>query len=188
MSQPTTGPTTTPDANKSGAGSDKDDVKGTGTDSGADKSKTMDPEDVTGLKNSLKAVRKERDEFAKAAREAELAKLPELERYKSEAEENGRLVEKLTAENLRMRVGMELGLKWSIAKRLSGDTEDEIRADAADMLKYLKSDDDKGSGKDDKKDRDAANKVRTNDGGKGGSAGKPDLNTLFRAAAGRTAS
>jgi hypothetical protein len=177
---------TTTDAKASDAGSDKGDAKGTGTASDDKSKKVTDPEDVTGLKNTVKALRKERDDLAKAARDAELAKLPELERYKAEAEEFAKENEKLKIENMRMKIGMELGLKWSFAKRITGDTEEEMRSDAADLLKHIKSDEDSDSSK--SKDRDAANKRTTsNDGGKGGSAGKPNMSALFRAAAGRTA-
>ncbi len=166
-----------------GAGSAKVDDKAAGTPTGTDTDKTDD----SGLKKALAAERKLRESAEKALREQELAKLPELERFKSESERLAKENEKLTLENTKMRIGLELGLKWSVAKRITGDTEAEMRSDAADLLKDIRVDDDDKSKDNKSKDKDAVNKAKTNDGGKTGPAGKPDMNELFRRAAGRTA-
>lgn len=178
---------TTTDANASGAGSDKADAKvdGTATGTGADTSTKKD-DDASGLKSALQKERKRADEAERALREKSLAELPELERFKSEAERLTKENEKLQVENQRMKIGMELGLKWNVAKRISGDTEAEMREDAAELLRSMRNeDDDKSSTK--SKDKDAVNKAKTNDGKATGPAGKADMNTLFRAAAGRRA-
>ncbi len=174
--------TTTDTSN--GAGSTKDDVKDAGKSTDTDGNKTDD----SGLKSALQKERKRAEAAEKALREQELAKLPELERFKSESERLAKENEKLTLENTKMKIGLELGLKWSVAKRITGDTEAEMRSDAADLLKEIRvDDDDKSTGGKSTRDKDAVNKAKTNDGKSNGPAGKPDMNELFRRAAGRTA-
>lgn len=65
---------------------------------------------------------------------------------KSEAqrrdEENARLKtenQETTLRALRLEVGMELGLPKTLALRLQGSTEEELRADAADLQKTIGS-------------------------------------------------
>lgn len=170
------------DKSTDAAGSGKVDEKGIGT---ASADKSTNDNDVTGLKSALQKERKRADAAEKAIRDGELAKLPELERLKTVADELTKQNEKLTIENMRMKIGMELNLKWNIAKRISGDTEAEMREDAADLLKSVKSDEDSDDKTSKTKDRDAANKAKTNDGNKSGPASKPDMNALMRRAAGR---
>lgn len=145
------------------------------------KPKPDDKEDVSGLKKALQATRKERDDLLKAQRDAELAKLPELERAKSLVDELTKENEKLKTDNMRRQVAMELGLPWKIGKRLEGDTEDDMRADGADLLKEYKADNPQVV-KDDK-----VNKRPTNDAKKSGAASGHSMNDLLRAAAGRRA-
>lgn len=158
----------------------KDDVShGTGTKSDADKSKD---DDVSGLKKALQAERKLREGLEKEKREVELSKLPELERAKAEAIELAAENEKLKSENLRQKIALELGLPWKLARRLSGDSEDELREDAADLLKDYKPAE-KQVIRDDPK-----NKRPPNDAKKSGSAGGPGMNDILRALAGRKGS
>jgi len=183
----TTDPKTSTDATTDKAGSDKVDAKVDGTGQGTDADKKS-ADDAAGLKSALQKERKRADEAERKIREAELEKLPELERFKSEAERLGKENEKLTLENQKMRIGLELGLKWSVAKRITGDSEAEMRSDAADLLKELRTDTDDDKSKSTKdKDKDAANRAKTNDGKASGSAGAAGMNELFRRAAGRTA-
>jgi hypothetical protein len=177
-----TGPDTSTDANantgddankgtdKVGAGTDD---KGTGTD---DKAKKDGGEDTTGLKKALAETRKERDALLKAQRDAELAKLPELERAKAQVDELTKENEKLSIENRRYKVGMKLGLPWSLAKRLTGDTDEEMEADGADLVKEYK-----GDGK--KVVDDPANKKKTppNDAKRTGGSAGPGMNDILRA-------
>lgn len=172
------------DATKTGNESGKDDAahagKETSTDDNA-KGKTegqdKSTEDTSALKKALKAERDARAAAEKQLRDAELAKLPELERYKSEAETLAKENEKLTTENMRMKIGMELELPWRLAKRIAGDTEDEMRSDAAEILKDFKRDEE---------GKTKTTKTPPNDGRKQGPTGKPDMNALMRAAAGRS--
>lgn len=143
---------------------------GTGTD---DKGK----DDAKELKDTLTKVRKERDALLKAQRDAELAKLPELERAKAQVDELTKANEKLDLENRRYKVGMKLGLPWSIAKRLTGDTDEEMEADGAELLKEYKGSDGK------RVIDDPANKKKTppNDAKRDGKSGQPGMNDILRA-------
>lgn len=154
----------------------KDDAKDAGKSSDADKKSTGD-DDAAGLKSALQKERKQREALEKQIRDGELAKLPELERYKTLSDELGKEVEKLKTENMQRRVAMELGLNWTIGKRITGDTEDEMRADGAELLKQFKSDEQKT--KDDPKNK------TTNDTRKTGAVGGPTMNDKLRALAGR---
>lgn len=146
----------------------------------ADKGKGTD--DTAALKKALKAERDRANALEKAQRDSELSKLPELERAKAIADELTKENEQLKTENQRMKVGMKLGLPWNLAKRLSGDTEEEMRADAADLLNDYKPVE-KQVLKDDPK-----NKRPPNDAKKSGAAGGPGMNDILRALAGRKAS
>jgi len=119
-------------------------------------------------------LRKERDDMAKAQRDAELAKLPELERAQSEAIALKAENEKLATENMRYQVAMKLGLPWTIGKRLTGDTVEEMEADGAELAKSYKIDDKRLID-------DTANKRPRNDAKRDGGTGKPDMNALLRA-------
>ncbi len=180
-----TGPDTSKDANantkdsaddkgtdKGGAGGADDKDTGTGND---DKAKKTD-EDTHGLKKALAETRKERDALLKAQRDAELAKLPELERAKAQVDELTKANEKLELENRRYKVGMKLGLPWSIAKRLTGDTDEEMEADGAELAKTYQ-------GNDKKIIDDPANKKKTppNDAKKTGGSAGPGMNDILRA-------
>ncbi len=147
--------------------------------SGTDSKSKTDSDDSSALKKALQAERKRADAAEKTLRDGELAKLPELERAKSVAEELTKENERLTKENMRLTIAMDLGLPWKLGKRLSGDTEEEMRADGADLLKDYKVDDSK------RVPDDKANKRPPNDAKKQGGSAKPDMNALLRAAAGR---
>lgn len=176
MTQPsTTGPDTSKDADKtttdnaSSTGSGKDDAKDGGKTS-------ADGDDLSGLKKALQAERKRADQLEKAQRDAELAKLPELERAKSQALELENENAKLKTENMQRAVAMKLGLPWSIGKRLTGETLEEMEADGAELAKSYKIDDKKLI---DDKDKD--NKKPPNDAKRNGPSGKPDMNAILRA-------
>lgn len=169
----------------SGAGSDagKGDANQGGTDDKAGDKSKKDEDPAAGLKSALKKERERADKAEKAIREAELAKLPELERFKTQVDELTKENEKLKTENLRRQIGMELGLPWNLARRISGDDEPAMREDAADLLKHFKHEE---SEKDTGADKDKANKkTPTNDGKKTGGTGAKDMNFLLRRAAGR---
>ncbi len=160
--------------------SDKTDDKANGSGTGDDTGTkvTDDPalktDDVSGLKKALAAERKQREGLEKAARDAELAKLPELERAQSEAIQLRTENERLTTENMRYATAMKLGLPWSIGKRHTGDTPEEMQADGVELAKTYKVDDKKIL-------EDDKNKRPPNDAKRNGGTGKPDINSLLRA-------
>lgn len=173
----TTDTAKTDDAKTTTTGAEKVAGKGeVGKSSDAEK-KSADGDDTSGLKKALQAERKTREALEKQIRDGELAKLPELERYKTLSDELGKEVEKLKTENMQRRVAMELGLNWTIGKRITGDTEDEMRSDGAELLKQFKADEKQTK-------EDPKNKV-TNDARKTGAAGGPSMNDKLRALAGR---
>ena len=102
------------------------------------------PEDTAGLKSALETERAERKEAQKEAkRAADLEKrLKEYEdRDKSEQE---KVAERLAAAEkaaqdaesryLRTKVALEKGLPATLANRLQGSTEEEMAADADELL------------------------------------------------------
>lgn len=164
-------------------GTGKDAGKEEAGKSGEAEKKTAAPgEDTAGLKSALQKERKTREALEKQIRDGELAKLPELERYKTLSDELTKENEKLKTENMQRRVAMELGLNWTIGKRITGETEDEMRADGAELLTQFKQD------QKEKAKEDPKNKARTNDAHKTGSVGKPGMNEALRALAGRSLS
>jgi hypothetical protein len=105
--------------------------------------------DTEGLKRALAAERrraKEAEAKAKAAEEEaeDLRKRSmsdqdkALEEARREGERAARERHKgLEAENLKLRVALELGLPMPLVNRLQGDTEDDIRADAAELTELM---------------------------------------------------
>jgi hypothetical protein len=159
------------------------DTTGDAKDSSADtkdaKGTASNGEDTDGLKKALASERKRAEKAEKTLKDAELAKLPEIDRLNTENKDLNDQVEKLTKKNLKLEIAMDLELPWRIGKRIEGDTEEEMRSDAADLLKDYKA-----SSNEDPKDR----KRPANDAGKsGGSAAGTavDMNRLLRAAAGK---
>lgn len=112
-------------------------------------------------------------------RNAELSKLPELERYKTMSEALEKENKELREDNMRRQVAMEMDLPWGLAKRLTGTKLEEMRADAAELTKDYAPARKRIIPPDDK------NNARTNDQGKGGGTGKPGMNDALRALAGR---
>lgn len=173
---------TTPDSN---ASTEKDDVKDTGTgESASDSSSKVETDkpkedDTAALKKALTKERQRAEKAEKAIKDAELAKMPEIDQLKTQVSDLTEANRKLARENLQYKVGSDEKLPSRFWKKIDGETEEEMRADAAAMLKDLKLDDltpDK-----DKKD---GRKQTTNDGRKAGGTGKADMNSLLRAAAG----
>lgn len=156
-------------------------VDATGNENNADtkdaKATSANGDEPDGLKKALAAERKARVAAEKSLRDAELAKLPEMDRLKSENEELTTENEKLSKENEKMKIALDLELPWRIAKRITGDTPEEMREDAADLLKDYKA-------RSDNKD----NKRPTNDAKKSGGSSSTglDMNRALRALAGKS--
>lgn len=138
-------------------------------------------DDASGLKAALaseRAARQRAEKAEKQLRDAELAKLPELDRLKTSTETLTKENDKLTKENTRLKLALEMDLPWSLARRIDGDDEAEMRADAAALLKDFK-----GKESTDPKDK----KRPANDAGKSSTStsGGLTMNQLMRAAAGK---
>lgn len=120
-------------------------------------------EEAAGTDDDIEKVRADRDKWKAEARKwegrakenagaaAELKKIQDSEK----SEEQKRADEKKAAddraaraegENLRLRVAMRKGLTDVQAKRLVGNTEEELDADADELLKSFKVDDEAGAG------------------------------------------
>lgn len=85
----------------------------------------------------LAELEKARQEAEKQAAEQQ-GKFEEL--YKAEAERAAKLEADLAAERnklMRTRIATELGIPAPLATRLVGETEEELRADAEELLKLL---------------------------------------------------
>lgn len=117
----------------------------------------------------------------KKAREKEREALPELQRYKMELEELARDKATSDLENRRLKIGVgELHLPLAIAERLRGDTDEEMRTDAEQLVKLYKP-----SGDDNKlrAPRNDGRKPPPNDGAKlGDSTSTKDFDAALRAA------
>lgn len=76
----------------------------------------------------------ELEPLAKRAKELEDASKSDVERATSEAQTAAGRADKAERELLRLRVAMRKGLSEVQARRLVGDTEDELEADADDLM------------------------------------------------------
>lgn len=127
------------------------------------------------LRDYIKQLRAENAKNRKAAREAEQEKKQREEQELKQKQEWQKLAEKYQADlaklqteldderkaALRMKVAQAIGLPAKLADRIKGDTEDEMTADAQDMLAELNV----------KKDRPAGhNDAKEGTGSKGGGA------------------
>lgn len=151
-----------------GANPDADAAKATGTETGTD-AKASD-----GLKADLAKERKTRQAVEAKLQELELAKLPELDRYKTRADAAEQKVRELEQAVLRLNVAAKLKLPAEVADRVRGDSEAEMMADAKALLSVFTggktTTDDKGK--------------TTNDAKRTGDLVKPTMNQMLRAAAG----
>lgn len=81
---------------------------------------------------------KELEPLAAKAREAEEANKSELEKANSKVSDLTDNAKSLAAENLRLRVALDKKLPPELIDRLKGDSQEEIEADAAELLKLVK--------------------------------------------------
>jgi hypothetical protein len=171
-----------PNPNESTKDTGKDDGSndGTGAESTAE-TKVEDKstsDDTSNLKKALNAERQRAAKAEKALKDAELAKLPELEQLKTRTADLERDNQRLSIENRQLKIGLDLKLPSNVAARLKGETEEEMRSDATELLKHFKAESEADNGKQDKND----GRKPANDGKKVGPTGKPDMNALLRAA------
>ena len=81
-------------------------------------------------------------EAAKRLEEIEAANASDLEKATRKAETSEARAAKLEAENLRLRVALRHGLDDDAARRLIGETEEELDEDAAKLAKLIRRDGD----------------------------------------------
>jgi hypothetical protein len=154
----------------------------TGTDSKATDTKPWTPPSEEAYNQLTAQLEESKAGYAQLEQEkkdAELSKLPELERYKTMSEALEKENKELREDNMRRQVAMEADLPWGLACRLKGKTLTEMRADAAELTKDYTPARKRLIPEDDK------NKAKTNDQAKGGKTGKPGMNEALRALAGR---
>jgi hypothetical protein len=121
-----------------------DDTDTTGDTKVADKPDKADLGDAG--KKALDAERKARREAERRATDLEgrLKAIEDKDKSETErlTEENARLTKELgtaTATGTRLRVAIDKGLDPALLKRLVGDTEEELLADADELLAYKES-------------------------------------------------
>lgn len=86
---------------------------------------------------ALKNANKEAEKHRLKLKEVDDAKLSEIEKAKRDAEEASKELEKLRKDSLRQKVALNAGLPAKWVGRLQGDTEEELAADAAEILADL---------------------------------------------------
>jgi len=95
------------------------------------------PEEVARIRAALAKANKEAERLRLKEKEREDAQLSEIEKAKRDADEAKIELEKLRSAKVRADIALELGLPAKWVGRLQGDTEDELRADAAEILADL---------------------------------------------------
>ena len=85
-------------------------------------------EDAWEPKRALAKIRKLNAEIVKANKRMEEAKTEGQKQHES-----------LAAENLRLRVGLSHGLPENLVRRLNGSTEEELIADAKELMEMFES-------------------------------------------------
>lgn len=94
----------------------------------------------------IKNLRADNDELKQKVDKFETDKLSEKERLEKRAERAEGEAKEAGAELLKLRVGLRKGLTETQAKRLVGETEEELEADADELLESFGAKDD-GEGK-----------------------------------------
>jgi hypothetical protein len=101
---------------------------------------------IENVRGDVDKLKKERDTLAKQVKDHEDATKSDTQKLEDRATtaEQQLAAERRTA--VRLEVAIEKGLTPTQAKRLVGDTKEELAADADELLKSFKDDDDGGSG------------------------------------------
>jgi hypothetical protein len=97
----------------------------------------VDPAELDRLRVALKNANKEAEKHRLRLKEADDAKLSEIEKARRDAEEATRELTDLRRNSLRQKVALDTGLPAKWVARLQGDTEEELAADAATILTDL---------------------------------------------------
>lgn len=97
----------------------------------------VDPSELERLRAALKSANKEAEKNRLKLKEVDDAKLSEVEKAKRDAEDATRKLDKLRRDSLRQKVALDAGLPAKWVGRLQGDSEEELVADAAEILADL---------------------------------------------------
>lgn len=107
------------------------------TDAVEQESAPVDPAELERLRAALKSANKEAEKHRLKLKEADDAKLSEVEKAKRDAEEATRELNNLRRDSMRQKVALNAGLPAKWVTRLQGDSEEELAADAAEILADL---------------------------------------------------
>lgn len=91
------------------------------------------------LAAQLRIAQKKLAEFEKAEEDRKKAEMTELDRIKAEAEEAKAKAAKLERENLVTKLASTKGLPPELWNRVQGSTPEEIEADVASLLSFVKA-------------------------------------------------
>lgn len=100
--------------------------------------KSADKE-LADLRAALKKANKEAEQSRLKLREAEERDLSEMEKIQRRAEKAENDLADLQSNTLKQRVALEKGLPASLVGRLQGSTEEELAADADELLTLVKA-------------------------------------------------
>jgi hypothetical protein len=101
---------------------------------------------IQNIRNDLDKVKGERDELKTKNKEFEDASKSDQERLAERASNAETTAKTATAEAARLRVAVKKGLTETQAKRLVGETEEDLEKDADELLADFRKDDGDGDG------------------------------------------
>ena len=94
-------------------------------------------EKLRGEVRELKPKAKKAEDYEKQEKDKKDAELPEIERFKTKAQELEAENKKIKLDLLKQQTASKLGLPDVLANRLQGETPEEIEADAKQLLETL---------------------------------------------------
>jgi hypothetical protein len=101
---------------------------------------------ITNLRSDADKLKGERDQLRAKVQEHEDASKSEHEKAAERAAAAETAAKTATTETLRLRIALSKGLTETQAKRLVGDTKEELEADADELVASFKPEDDNGGG------------------------------------------
>lgn len=102
---------------------------------------------IQDVRSDLNTIKAERDDLKGKVQQAEDAKLSDQQKLEKRATDAEARAAKAEQEASRLRVAINKGLNVTQAKRLVGDSEEDLEKDADELLESFKTnDDDKGQG------------------------------------------
>lgn len=134
----------------------------------------------SGLERDLAKTRKRLHEVESELTEVKTKNLTEAERIIAERDTLKAENTTLKTDNTKMKLALQLKMPWTLAKRIQGDTEDEMREDAKELLSNFE--DKEAEKAKEKSAGGTGKKAPTNDGGKSGGNTPKDGTALLREA------